>query len=232
MIRPTDKANHPEPQVLLVDDDPVFLRAMRRLLEKYGYRARTYESLEQLTKAGPVAQIGCAILDLNLPGSDNGLDIQEKLRIAAPALSVVFLTGFARVPSTVRAMKAGAVDFLEKPAGDEPLLAAIERAMERSRLVYDEVVERSALRRNFATLTQREREVFALITSGLLNKQAAAELKITEKTVKFHRARLMAKMRVGSLAELARAAERLASGAEFVPGTFALSASRASSRSG
>ncbi len=229
MIQRTEAKQLPDPQVLLIDDDPLFLRAMKRLLEKRGYKATTYESFEQLKNAGPLPQFGCALLDLNLPGS-NGLEIQDRLKLAAPALSIIFLTGFAKVQSTVRAMKGGALDFLEKPAGDELLLSAVQRAIERSRAHYDENARRTELRRSFESLTAREREVFALITSGLLNKQAAAELNITEKTIKFHRARLMAKMGVGSLAELARAAERLASGAEFIPSRITPSASSASSR--
>jgi len=228
MIRRTDTKQLPDAQVLLIDDDPLFLRAVKRLLDKHGYHATTYDSFETLTNAGPLPQVGCAVLDLNLPGS-GGLEIQDKLKIAAPALSVIFLTGFAKVPSTVRAMKAGALDFLEKPAGDDLLISAVRRAIDRSRQLYGEHLQSAELRRNFESLTARERQVFALITSGLLNKQAAYELKIAEKTVKFHRARLMAKMGVESLAELARAAERLASGAEFVPsGSMAAEANGAS----
>jgi FixJ family two-component response regulator len=180
--------------------------------------------LDQLTLEKDMPQVGCAILDLNLPGR-NGLEIQDRLAGLAPSLSAVFLTGFGRVDSSVLAMKRGAVDFLEKPVDHAVLLRAVEHAIDRSRKLNQEREEREELHHRFERLSAREREVFALITSGLLNKQAAAELRITEKTIKFHRAHIMQKMEAESLAELAKMAARIDSTAANVQppaGTFGL----------
>jgi FixJ family two-component response regulator len=197
-----------QPEIVVIDDDRLFRQSIRRLLETHGYKSATYDSLEQLTDAGKIPQVGCAILDLNLPAS-SGLEIQDRLTKVAPALAVIFLTGFGQVSSSVRAMKAGAVDFLQKPVEDRVLLQAVERAVERSRRLYEERQELGGLRLRFEGLSQREQEVFALITVGLLNKQAGAELGLKEKTVKVHRAQVMAKMGAGSFAELVKIAERL-----------------------
>jgi FixJ family two-component response regulator len=145
---------------------------------------------------------------LNLPGT-SGLKIQEQLAVAAPTLPIIFLTGFGKVASSVRAMKAGAVDFLEKPVRAADLVPAVERAISRSYKLQSDHVELKKLRHRFESLTMREREVFTLITSGLLNKQAGAELGITERTVKVHRAHVMEKMKVGSLANLVKLSQRI-----------------------
>lgn len=194
--------------VVLIEDDHLLRRAVARLLEAHHYAVATYDSLGQFTSAGPVPQVGCAVLDLNLPGA-SGLEIQQKLGNVAPALSVVFLSGFGKVASTVRAMKAGALDFLEKPVEDAVLLQAVKSGVERSQRSYEEGFELAALRQKFQTLSARERQVLSLITSGLLNKQAAAELGLKEKTVKVHRAKVMAKMGADSFAELVRISQRL-----------------------
>ena len=200
--------------VVVIDDDRLFRRSITRLLETHGYETEAYQSLNEISAAGRIPQMGCALLDLNLPDT-NGLEIQDKLAIIAPALSIVFLTGFGRVASSVRAMKTGAVDFLEKPVDDAILIQAVERAIDRSKRLSKERVEREELLRRFGRLTVREREVFVLITAGLLNKQAGAELAITEKTVKVHRAHVMEKMEVQSLAELVRVAQRLGPDVQF-----------------
>jgi FixJ family two-component response regulator len=213
-----------EPALVVIDDDALFRKSITRLLEEHGHRVKAYESLDHLTLEKDIPQVGCAILDLNLPGR-NGLEIQDRLAGLAPSLSAVFLTGFGRVDSSVLAMKRGAVDFLEKPVDDAVLLRAVEHAIDRSRKLNQEREEREEIRHRFERLSAREREVFALITSGLLNKQAAAELRITEKTIKFHRAHIMQKMEAESLAELAKMAARIDStpaNAQPPAGTFGL----------
>ncbi len=202
------KNNAVQPVTLVIDDDQLFRRSMARILDAHGYTTATYESLAQFAAAKDIPQLGCAILDLNLPDS-NGLEIQDRLTRVAPALAVIFLTGFGRVSSSVRAMKAGAVDFLEKPVEDRVLIQAVERAVERSRRLYEERRELEDLRLRFEGLSRREQDVFALITSGLLNKQAGAELGLKEKTIKVHRAQVMAKMGAASFAELVKIAQRL-----------------------
>ena len=194
--------------MLIIDDDQLFSRSIARVLDGQGYSTATYDSLAQLSAIEDIPQLGCAILDLNLMDSD-GLQIQERLKKLAPTLAVIFVTGFGQVSSSVRAMKAGAVDFLEKPVEDTTLLRTVERAVEQSKVLYREQRELQDLHRRLKTLSQREREVFALISSGLLNKQAGAELGITEKTVKVHRAQVMAKMGASSFAELVKSAQRL-----------------------
>jgi FixJ family two-component response regulator len=208
-LKTTDKKEATvHPIVLVIDDDPLFQRSISRILESQGYATATHESLAKLAASKDIPQLGCAILDLNLPDS-NGLIIQQKLAKVAPALAVIFVTGFGQVSSSVRAMKAGAIDFLEKPVEDEVLLQAVERAVERSRRLYQEGRELDNLRLRFERLSQRERDVFALVTSGLLNKQAAAELGLKEKTIKVHRAQVMAKMGAESFADLVKIAQRL-----------------------
>jgi FixJ family two-component response regulator len=197
-----------QPTVLIVDDDELYRRSIKRVLNASGYAVITYDSLAQFSTAKVFPRLGCAILDLNLPDSD-GLEIQSRLAKLTPTLAVIFLSGFGRVSSSVRAMKAGAIDFLEKPIEDLALLKAVECALERSRQLLEETIELDDLRRRFEGLSKREQEVFALITGGLLNKQAGAELGVTEKTVKVHRAQVMAKMGAGSFAELVKAAQRL-----------------------
>jgi len=197
--------------VVIVDDDSMFRRSITRLLEEHGHSVAPYESLDQLVETGNIPKLGCALLDLIVPGV-GGLEIQKRLTALAPNLAIVFLTGFGKVDSSVRAMKSGAVDFLQKPVDDVVLLQAVELAIDRSKTLNHQSAERDELRGRFEKLSTREREVFALITSGLLNKQAAAELDVTEKTIKFHRAHIMEKMEARSLAELAKMAERISLG--------------------
>lgn len=192
----------------IVDDDPSLLRALARRLAAAGFRVETFGSAtEFLLQRRPYA-IGCVVMDLHMPGL-NGLDLQGLLAVEGCALPVVFLSGQGDIPSSVRAMKQGAVDFLTKPVQGEALIEAVQRALEQDRQQRSLRLKADNMRGRYASLTPREREVFARIVQGLLNKQIAAELGTTERTVKAHRAQVMAKMRVQSVAELTRLAERM-----------------------
>jgi len=192
----------------VVDDDPSVLRALTRLLLAAGLEARGYPSPAAFLQAHDPATPGCLVLDVALPGLD-GLEVQKALAVSDCARPIVFITGRADIPTTVRAMKGGAVDFLTKPVNDEDLLAVVRSALEIDRLAREAQVEMDALRQRLATLTPREREVLAHVVAGRLNKQIAADLGTVEKTIKVHRARVMEKMAVRSLADLVRVAEQL-----------------------
>ena len=197
-----------EPTVFVVDDDPSVRRSVVRLLESAGLRVEGFPSgeafLERERPWGP----GCVVLDVRMSGM-SGLELQRRLHATGRPMAIVFITGHGDVPMSVAAMKGGAVDFLLKPFDDEALLAAIDRAIGRDREWLHEHHALGVLRARFARLTPREQEVFALVTTGMLNKQVAARLGTTEKTIKVHRGRAMAKMEAGSLADLVRHAERL-----------------------
>jgi FixJ family two-component response regulator len=199
----------PEPiRVAVIDDEATMRRALARLMKSAGIEAAIFSSPHEFLGSPVHQQVDCAVTDMRMPGLD-GLKFQQELGKISPHLSLVFLTGYGNIPISVKAMKEGAVDFLQKPVDGDALLAAIRRAAERSRVLrasHDEVM---ALERRYEEVTAREREVFALVTAGLLNKQVADQLGIAEKTVKVHRARVMEKMGAGSLADLVRMAERL-----------------------
>lgn len=192
----------------MVDDDPSVLRALTRLLLAAGLEARGYPSPAAFLQAHDPATPGCLVLDVALPGLD-GLEVQKALAVSDCARPIVFITGRGDIPTTVRAMKGGAVDFLTKPVNDVDLLAVVRSALEIDRLAREAQVEMDALRQRLATLTPREREVLAHVVAGRLNKQIAADLGTVEKTIKVHRARVMEKMAVRSLADLVRVAEQL-----------------------
>jgi FixJ family two-component response regulator len=192
----------------VVDDDESLRTALGRVLTAAGYEVRGYASTGEFLLHPPPDRPGCVLLDLRLPGP-SGLELQDALARQGVGLPVVFLTAHADVASSVRAMKAGAVDFLTKPVEREVLFEAVERALERGEREREARSDAEALRDLFAGLTVREREVFDGITAGKLNKQIAGELGIAERTVKLHRAQLMAKLDVASAAELGRLAERL-----------------------
>ncbi|MBV8454389.1 MAG: response regulator transcription factor [Deltaproteobacteria bacterium] len=194
--------------VAIIDDDERMLRALARLVKSVGMQAATFATAHEFLDAPIREDMDCVLTDMRMPGLD-GLRFQEKLQQVLPDLSVVFLTGHGKVSTSVRAMKAGAVDFLEKPVEDESLLAAIARAADRTRQSRQARVELKGLQERFRHLTPREREVFGLITAGFLNKQVGAELGIAEKTIKVHRARVLEKMKAKSLADLVRMAGRL-----------------------
>jgi len=194
--------------VFVVDDDPSIRKSLVRLLSQAGYRAEAFASAREfLARAGGEGP-ACVILDVQMPGV-NGLELQHALAGTVERLPIIFITAHGDVPMTARAMKAGAVDFLAKPYSRRDLLAAVEQAVgrdARERSARAQVADVEGRRR---TLTARESDVLALVVRGLLNKQIAGELGISEGTVKIHRARVMEKMRVGSVAELVRLIERM-----------------------
>lgn len=198
----------PPPVVYVVDDDPGVLTGLSRLMRSAGLNAVTFASpADFLARVDPRAE-GCVILDYTMPGL-NGLELQAALNERGCLLPIIFLSGNGDVPTSVRAMKRGALDFLTKPVSDTDLLAAIQTAFRRNRRALEESAELEALRARVASLTAREHEVFRGVVSGRLNKQIAAELGTVEQTVKVHRARVMEKMKVQSVAELTRLAVRL-----------------------
>jgi FixJ family two-component response regulator len=196
-----------EPAVYVVDDDPSVRVALERLLKSVGLTVKPFASAREFLDQATPEWSGCLIVDLRMPGM-GGLDLQDQLSARQVSLPVIFLTGYGTVPASVRAMKSGAVDFLEKPVDDQTLLDAVHKALERDRGARRNQVEMQALHQRLAALTPREYEVLTFIISGRLNKQAAAALGTTEKTIKVHRARIMEKLQCASLAELVRLAEK------------------------
>ena len=196
------------PITFVVEDDPSVRGALGRLLRSAGFRMRAFPSAEEFLRHPLPDGPACAILDVGLPGL-NGLDLQRTLAEREAAVPVVFITGNGDIPMTVRAMKAGAVDFLAKPFSNQDLLAAVRQALGRAEQARQEAAETAALRRRAETLSPREGEVLPLVVSGMLNKQVAHRLGVSEKTVKAHRAQVMHKMGADSLADLVRMAARL-----------------------
>ena len=196
------------PPVFVVDDDSSIRRALTRLIKSAGYQVDTFASAREFLESGRSEGPACLVLDVRMPGL-NGLDFQRELQNANLMLPIVFITGHGDIPMSVKAMKAGAVDFLPKPVKDTDLLRAIKQALARA--VHDraERDELEDIQRRVEKLTPREREVMSLVVRGLLNKQIAFELGTVEKTIKVHRARVMEKMKVESLAELVRLAEQI-----------------------
>jgi FixJ family two-component response regulator len=197
------------PTVYLVDDERSVLTAVSRLLRSAGFTTESFGSAAAFLERHESGTPGCVVLDLAMPGMD-GLAVQEALAERTSDLPVIFLTGRADVPIAVKAMKRGASDFLTKPVDDETLLAAVRKALDRSRTAHRERLERDDLLRRHALLTPREAEVFARVVTGKLNKQIAQEIGTAEKTVKVHRARVMSKMEADSVADLVRMWERIA----------------------
>jgi FixJ family two-component response regulator len=192
-----------------VDDDSAVRTALSRLLRSAGWQVFAFANAETfLQMAEPGDAPACVVLDLCIPDV-GGLDLQDMLVQAGQAMSVVFISGRADVPKSVRAMKNGAVDFLQKPVSEESLFPAVEKALRLDRERRAAATEEATLQARMATLSPRERQVFDLVVSGMLNKQAAAELGILEGTIKVHRARVMQKMAASSLADLVRMSERL-----------------------
>lgn len=197
----------PPPVVFLVDDDESVLRAVRRLLVALGYEVRSYGSPVAFLAEHDAEIPGCMVLDVSMPDI-GGLEVQDALLRTSQTRPIVFITGAGDIPTSVRAMKAGAVDFLTKPIDRDAFLAAIERAVALDRAGRRADLEASDVRYRLAALTPREREVMGLVVGGLMNKQIAHELGMSIKTVKVHRARVMAKMNVRTIADLVRAASQ------------------------
>jgi FixJ family two-component response regulator len=198
------------PIIFVVDDDISVRESLEALLETAGWRAETFASAQEFLSRPRTPAPSCLVLDVSLPDL-NGLDLQKRIadRIDMP---VIFITGHGDIPMSVRAMKAGAVEFLTKPFDDDALLKAIGDAIERSRLALGNAAEIQALRDSYASLTQRERQVMELVVAGLLNKQVGNGLGISEITVKVHRGKVMQKMKADSLAQLVAIAARLGIG--------------------
>ena len=197
-----------EPIVFVVDDDPSMRQALANLFRSVGLRAEVFGSARELLESELPDVASCLVLDIRLPGP-SGLDFQAELAKADIQIPIIFMTGHGDIPMTVKAMKAGAIDFLTKPFRDQDILDAVATAIERDRTRRKDQKAVAELRAVFETLTTRERDVFALVASGLMNKQIAAEIGLAEITVKIHRGHLMRKMGARSLADLVRMAEML-----------------------
>src|SRR6188768_4374208 len=197
-----------EPIVFVVDDDPSMRQALANLFRSVGLRAEVFGSARELLESELPDVASCLVLDIRLPGP-SGLDFQAELAKANIQIPIIFMTGHGDIPMTVKAMKAGAIDFLTKPFRDQDMLDAVATAIERDRTRRKDQKAVAELRTVFETLTTRERDVFALVASGLMNKQIAAEIGLAEITVKIHRGHLMRKMGARSLADLVRMAEML-----------------------
>jgi FixJ family two-component response regulator len=196
------------PAVFVVDDDPSVRKSLTRLLAAAGYAVEAFASARDFWAREPYAGPCCLVLDVRMPGL-SGLDLQETLAAAGRRMPIVFVTGHGDISMSVRAMKRGAVDFLTKPFDERDLLTAIERAVAKDVHDLDDEARVTEVQERVKSLTPREAEVFALVVTGMLNKQIAFALGIAEKTVKVHRARVMEKMRAGSVAELVRLADRI-----------------------
>lgn len=204
--------NHPPATVFVVDDDPSVLKSLGRLLRSARLEVATFGSPREFLERHDPRTPGCLVLDVAMPGL-NGLELQEALMKRGSTIPIVFLTGHGDIPMSVQAMKRGALDFLTKPVHDEELLQAIRSALDRDQIARQARAELDDILARLATLTPREREVLDHVVTGQLNKQIAADLGTVEKTIKVHRARVMEKLKVQSVAELVRLAERAGIGA-------------------
>jgi FixJ family two-component response regulator len=197
-----------EPVVFIVDDDASVRKGLERLVRSVGLRGKTFASAPEFLQCGASDGPSCLVLDVRMPGV-SGLALQETLATAGHRIPIIFITGHGDIAMSVRAMKAGAVDFLPKPFNDQDLLEAIQEAIARDRQARQEWAVLQAIQQRTDLLTPRERDVLGLVVAGLLNKQIAAELGLSEKTVKAHRAQVMEKMQVSSVAQLVLLAEKV-----------------------
>ena len=202
--------------VFLVDDDPAVIRSLGRVLREDGWEVETFDSAEAFLARSSPERYGCLVLDVSMRGID-GLELQRRLRETGQSLPIVFLTGSGDIPMSVRAVKAGAADFLSKPVTSAALIHAVRTAVEQDAANRQLHGERAELERRLATLTPREREVLVAVAKGRLNKQIAGDLGIVEQTVKFHRARIMERMQARTAAELMHIAATLGIHRETAP---------------
>ena len=196
------------PIVFVVDDDISVRESLELLIQNEGWQPKTFASAQEFLDYRRAVVPSCLVLDISLPGL-NGLELQKRVAVEGAEIPIIFITGHGDIPKTVQAMKRGAVEFLTKPFNDELLLTAIRQALERSRIALVLKLELQELRDRYALLTPRERQVMALVVSGLLNKQVGGELGISEITVKAHRGQVMQKMKADSVADLVKMAGRL-----------------------
>jgi FixJ family two-component response regulator len=197
-----------KPIVFVVDDDISVRESLELLIRCEGWQPETFASAQEFLTRPRVLVPSCLVLDFSPPGL-NGLELQKRVTVERKGLPIIVITGYRDVPMTVQAMKAGAVDFLTKPFGEDALLSAIRAALERSRVALSREAEMTVLEERYASLSRRERQVMALVVSGLLNKQIGGELGISEITVKAHRGKVMQKVKADSLADLVRMAAKL-----------------------
>ncbi len=207
--KPAPPEAAPPPTVFVVDDDEEMRLALSNLFRSVGHEVRLFSSTMDFLQAVPRDAPGCLVLDVRLPGM-SGLECQAKLALANAHLPLIFMTGHGDIPMSVRAMKAGAVDFLTKPFRDQDMLDAVAHAIEADRGRREQSQATAGVRERFSSLSPREREVMTLVTRGMMNKQVAHELSLSEITVKLYRGQAMRKMGAGSLADLVRMAELLA----------------------
>src|SRR5271169_276119 len=198
----------PDPIVFIVDDDLSVRRSTERLIQSVGLKVQTFTSAKEFLANARFEGPACLVLDVHMPGL-SGMDLQRELKQAGIHIPIIFITGHGDIPMSVRAMKAGAVEFLTKPFRSRSLLEAVRAAIERDTSAHRARTETGELRQRYEQLTPREREVMALVAAGQLNKQVAGELSTTERTIKFHRAHIMQKLRAESLADLVRMTEKL-----------------------
>ena len=196
------------PTVFIIDDDLSMRRAVQDLVESVGLLAESFATGGEFLRRGRTTSPSCLVLDVRLPQM-SGLDFQNRLAETGMQIPIIFITAHGDVPMSVKALKAGAVEFLTKPFRDQDLLDAIQQALQRDRAAREQQAEILNVHQRYKTLTPREREVMALVVSGLLNKQIAAEIGASEATIKIHRGNMMQKMQVGSLIELVRMADKL-----------------------